>query len=77
MSGDYKWLYRKSFNIEGTTYIGDTCAKANCAGGFLDEGVALVNMELKILVGNVYEGSYKFERKHVLWDRINLTGDCT
>ena len=65
------------FSIEGTTYIGDTCTKASCAGASLDEGAALVNMELKILVGNVYEGSYKFERKHVLWDRSNLTGDCT
>lgn len=70
---------KTSAGVSGNLFLGDQCTKKSC--GFsanLGKGEGLVNLNLKVVVGGVYEGSYGFEKSHVFWDgfTFNSSNGC-
>lgn len=61
--------------INAKTYLGDSCPNG-CNGFYLNEGKAVANLELKALVGGVYEASYIISHEHIIWDKIG-NGVCS
>jgi hypothetical protein len=54
--------------------LGDSCP-VGCQGFYLNETKAFAKLELKIMVGGVYEGAYEVGHDHKLWDKIG-DGAC-
>jgi len=61
------------YNIK--TNLGKNCP-SGCVGFYLDGLTPSLEMELRILVGGVYEGSYNLSHSYQLWGDIEPEGSC-